>query len=225
MSVDSQAGTGTAAVSYDGADVSSVVAVNMPSTGFLGVTVSGWQYGSSDYSPSVQVGDSACESEGWMSDSSVVCRASGGVGGTRGASRARRRWRQQGGVRGARSGAQCAAGRGCPAHRARTPGSPTRRNPRPSRPSRCRRWSSGSLRRWGPAWAAARASPSASASAPASAGLTARNKMSYLRSHRTPSCTGPPDRRSGNTLHHTRHRAQPTLRRCRRPRGCDNSPS
>ena len=45
--------------------------------------MSGAHYGTSAYSVGVRVVGSACESEEWASESSVVCRGAAGVGGTR----------------------------------------------------------------------------------------------------------------------------------------------
>ena len=78
VSAGGQWGTLTAGVSYDAGSVSSVVGDNVASTGSSEVTVSGAHYGTSAYSVGVRVGGSACESEEWASESSVVC-----VGGTR----------------------------------------------------------------------------------------------------------------------------------------------
>ena len=83
VSAGGQWGTVTAGVSYDAGSVSSVVGDNVGASGSSEVTVSGAHYGTSAYSVGVRVGGSACESEEWASDSSVVCRAGAGVGGTR----------------------------------------------------------------------------------------------------------------------------------------------
>ena len=83
VSAGGQWGTLTAGVSYDAGSVSSVVGDNVASTGSSEVTVSGAHYGTSAYSVGVRVGGSACESEEWASESSVVCRVGAGVGGTR----------------------------------------------------------------------------------------------------------------------------------------------
>merc|ERR1711991_597299 len=83
VSAGGQWGTLTAGVSYDAGSVSSVVGDNVASAGSSEVTVVGSHYSTSAYSVGVRVGGSACESEEWTSESSVVCRGGAGVGGTR----------------------------------------------------------------------------------------------------------------------------------------------
>jgi hypothetical protein len=66
--------------SYDVPVVSSVAKTNGASTGGFDVTVVGRGFGTSGYSVGVRVGGSGCERSDWVSDSSVVCGVSGGVG-------------------------------------------------------------------------------------------------------------------------------------------------
>merc|ERR1711991_43751 len=76
VSVGSQPGTRTVAVSYDSASMSSAGQLNAaPSGGSTQLTMVGTGYGSADASTAVRVGGSACGGSGggWSSDSAVVC--------------------------------------------------------------------------------------------------------------------------------------------------------
>ena len=81
-----QAGTSTEVFSFDIPSLSSLHPTNKASTGSASVTVQGAGFGLVDYSGGARLGLSACEATDWLSDSSVRCRVSSGVRGTRGVS-------------------------------------------------------------------------------------------------------------------------------------------
>jgi hypothetical protein len=75
-----QVGTLTEALSYDIPSLSSVTgAGDHPATGKTSTTVSGVDFGLFASTVGVRAGFTACESSGWVSDSSVVCKISAGV--------------------------------------------------------------------------------------------------------------------------------------------------
>ena len=63
------------AMTYDAASPSVVLPTNTPATGSSSVTVLGSNMGQVSFSTQVRGGGTACESSGWLSDTSVQCRA------------------------------------------------------------------------------------------------------------------------------------------------------
>jgi hypothetical protein len=53
---------------------------NLRPTGGIGITASGVSFGLWDASPKARIGGSACERTGWVSESSMFCKASRGIG-------------------------------------------------------------------------------------------------------------------------------------------------
>ena len=80
MSVGVQSGTTTLVLSYDAPLVSSALALNVPTTGKVGVSVTGVLFGVVDYSPGARVGGSACGHAAWESDSGLRCLGLEGIG-------------------------------------------------------------------------------------------------------------------------------------------------
>jgi hypothetical protein len=77
----SVAGTRYIGFSFDAAVVSSVNRANTPATGGTSVTVTGLNFGVPDVTPTLLLGDFACDTSSWTSVSSVSCLAGNGGGG------------------------------------------------------------------------------------------------------------------------------------------------
>ncbi len=72
-------GTSTEAVTYDAVILSSVALTNMVTTGGEVVTVTGTNFGKSDYTGMARIGNSAGEMTQWTSDTSVVVKSAAGI--------------------------------------------------------------------------------------------------------------------------------------------------
>ena len=75
-----QSGSATRVVSYNVPSVSDTNADNMPTTGSCAVSVVGTGFGMFHFSGHTRVGSTACESSGWLADSTTVCRVPSVVG-------------------------------------------------------------------------------------------------------------------------------------------------
>eukprot|EP00961_Rhodomonas_salina_P087157 1172183-Rhodomonas_salina.1 len=82
VTVGSRAGTVSEVGSYDEGWMRGVGLANEPGTGQGSVTVSGGGLGRASYSLGSGSGDTGCEGTGWVSESSVSCKVSGGGGGS-----------------------------------------------------------------------------------------------------------------------------------------------
>ena len=81
LSMDGKYGSGlTAAYDYDRAAITAVERANGPSTGGKRFTVFGLNFGTSDYSAALKVGDKLCTETRWVSDSTIECVVSENVG-------------------------------------------------------------------------------------------------------------------------------------------------
>lgn len=84
VAVAGSTGTITQAFCYDGPILINAIASNgrriVPATGGAGVTVFGRNFGTSDFSNKLRMGDTACQSTVWKADSQMVCMTPAGVG-------------------------------------------------------------------------------------------------------------------------------------------------
>ena len=78
-----RAGTLTEAFSFDVPSLSVLEVGNRATTGSASVTVHGSNFGNFSYTQAARVGDTACEATDWTSDTTVICKLSAGVRGTR----------------------------------------------------------------------------------------------------------------------------------------------
>jgi hypothetical protein len=84
MTAGERAGTATDAFSFDRPVISLVSRINHVTTGSVSLTLHGSSFWSlSDASLRARVESTACESSVWKSTTTMMCRASSGVGGTR----------------------------------------------------------------------------------------------------------------------------------------------
>ena len=83
MTVGERVGTVTEAFSFDVSSISSVAFINMAATGQSTTTLSGANFGTQQYTQAARAGDTACEATDWVADTSVKCKVSAGVRGTR----------------------------------------------------------------------------------------------------------------------------------------------
>eukprot|EP00961_Rhodomonas_salina_P071079 954424-Rhodomonas_salina.1 len=81
ISVSEKSASLSCVATYDIALQSGFLSGNVAAPGQSSMTVSGAGLGAASYSMDVQLGNSICEATDWVSDSSVACRASSGVGG------------------------------------------------------------------------------------------------------------------------------------------------
>eukprot|EP00961_Rhodomonas_salina_P019917 268058-Rhodomonas_salina.1 len=75
-------GSVTAALSFDRAQISSIVRSNVAMPGSMGLTIQGASVGSVGYTPYAGVGGTSCEASIWLSTSAMVCMGTHGVGKT-----------------------------------------------------------------------------------------------------------------------------------------------
>jgi hypothetical protein len=73
ISLSSLVGTMVRAFTFDAPSVTQTALINAPTCGLTSVTLSGFNFGMSGYTPSVKIGDSVCRTTSWTSVSSVAC--------------------------------------------------------------------------------------------------------------------------------------------------------
>ena len=76
-------GSVTEAFSFDAGSLSVLTRGNRAATGSASVTVHGSGFGHHSYTQAARAGDTACEATDWASDTTVLCKVSSGVRGTR----------------------------------------------------------------------------------------------------------------------------------------------
>lgn len=73
-------GTKTGAFSFDGPLLTLIDRMNMPTSGGSELTISGYNFGAENVSPSILLGSTACATVSWTSGSSLLCAGSPGYG-------------------------------------------------------------------------------------------------------------------------------------------------
>lgn len=80
VTVDGLVGSVQNLFTFDGPVITHAAPMNSATSGLGSITISGMNFNTQDYSPSIRIGSSTCGTTVWTTDSSVVCQSSAGAG-------------------------------------------------------------------------------------------------------------------------------------------------